>query len=86
MTWTVTVGRKAARMLLSLPRPQRERLTRAIDRLKDGPWQRDLDVKPLQGRPEMRLRVGDWRVLFLVYANEIRISVVSISPRGDAYK
>ena len=86
MTWSVIVGRKAAKTLLSLPRPLRERLGQAIERLKAGPYQQGLDIKPLQDRPEWRLRVGDWRVLFLVFENEIRISVVSISPRGNAYK
>lgn len=86
MIWNISIGRKALKVLASLSKPQRLKISEAIDKLKYGPYQKELDIKPLQGRPEWRLRVGDWRVLFLIFENEIKISVVSISPRGDAYK
>ncbi|MBR0232830.1 MAG: type II toxin-antitoxin system RelE/ParE family toxin [Synergistaceae bacterium] len=86
MIWDISIGHKALKVLTSLPKPQRLRISDAIDKLKYGPYQKELDIKPLHGRPEWRLRVGDWRVIFLIFENEIKISVVSISPRGDAYK
>ena len=86
MIWEVVVGKRAEKTLGTLPKPTRERIIQSINKLKDGPYQPGLDVKPLNGRPEWRLRVGDWRVLFLVYNAEIRIIVISVSPRGDAYK
>ncbi len=42
------------------------------------------DVKKLRGSEEYRLRVGDWRVRFL--ADEAVLVVVSIKPRGGAYR
>lgn len=42
------------------------------------------NVKALQGRPErLRLRVGDWRVLFS--DDGAVISIIRVAPRGDAY-
>ena len=86
MIWEVVIGKRAEKTLGSLPKPLRERIIQGINRLKAGPYQSGLDVKPLNGRPEWRLRIGDWRVLFQVYETEIRIIVISVSPRGGAYK
>ena len=86
MIWKIVIGHKAKKTLASLPKPLRERILMAIDRLRYGPYQPDLDVKPLRGRPEWRLRVGDWRVLFLIDENEIKIVIVHVNPRGDVYK
>jgi mRNA interferase RelE/StbE len=41
------------------------------------------DVKALKGAPGMRLRSGDWRVLFTVKANTITIHAVG--HRHDIY-
>ena len=44
------------------------------------------NVKKLTNHPGYRLRVGDWRVLYTVYENELLIQVISIKIRGEAYK
>ena len=41
------------------------------------------DVKALKGAPGMRLRSGDWRVLFNVDGD--MVSIERISHRSDAY-
>ncbi len=58
----------------------------AIDLLSKGPYDCGLDVKPLHGRADWRLRLGRWRVLFRVDEGRITITVISVAPRGDAYK
>jgi mRNA interferase RelE/StbE len=44
------------------------------------------DTKPLEGEHagRLRLRVGDWRILYTVKDNTVMID--DILPRGDAYK
>ncbi|GHV07886.1 hypothetical protein FACS1894217_09460 [Clostridia bacterium] len=44
------------------------------------------DIKRLEGDLEgkLRLRVGDWRILFKVQGEIINIT--DIEPRGDVYK
>lgn len=42
------------------------------------------NVKRLQGSDYLRLRVGDWRVIFSEAC--VVIDVVKIAPRGDVYK
>jgi mRNA interferase RelE/StbE len=42
------------------------------------------DVKKLQGEPSLRLRVGEFRVIF--EENAFEIHVTKIGPRGAVYK
>jgi mRNA interferase RelE/StbE len=41
------------------------------------------DVKRLKGRPEARLRVGDWRIIF--YVEGSTIVVVAVGHRSEIY-
>lgn len=58
-------------------------MARAIDALPSG------DVKPLKGRgaagDEWRLRVGGWRVIYVLDREARIISVLAVRPRGNAY-
>lgn len=42
------------------------------------------DVKALKGRDEFRLRVGKWRIFFLLEAQDV-VRVLGIDNRGEAY-
>ncbi len=41
------------------------------------------DVRPLKGRDDYRLRIGDWRVIFMIEGDTM--IVTSIAPRGSTY-
>lgn len=86
MIWTIITLKKAEKTLAAISEPERSRLEKAIDQLSRGPYDCGLDVRPLHGRPDWRLRLGRWRVLFRVDEGRITITVISVSPRGDAYK
>lgn len=60
---SVELTRRALRDLRRLDRADRRRIAEALEELATGDG--NLDVKPLVGRPPyLRLRVGDWRVLY----------------------
>jgi mRNA interferase RelE/StbE len=44
------------------------------------------DIRPLQGRPELRLRVGSWRILFRLDTARREVHVLSLADRRDAYR
>ena len=72
----------AARALL---RSNKRDLTRAkIAELADAPLTGNANVKRLQGRPEYRLRVQDWRVIFRIEDDMLLID--DIAPRGSVYR
>ncbi|MGA9114840.1 MAG: type II toxin-antitoxin system RelE/ParE family toxin [Candidatus Dormiibacterota bacterium] len=80
-SYRVELRPEAQKSLRRLGRGDRERLARAIDGLPEG------DVKRLAGSVGLwRLRVGDWRVVYRRDEADRVITVVTVSPRGGAYK
>ncbi len=82
-SWSIAFARGADKDMERLDPTIRRRIGRALDRLASNPESGAL--RKLTGRPESRLRVGDWRVL-VELDTEIRvIHVQRILPRGRAY-
>ena len=82
--WTVITGKPVQRRLARIPNPDRERLIQAIKDLETKHEQ--MDIKPLVGRGEYRLRVGDWRFIMKIDEDEKVIRLRSLGSRGDVYK
>ena len=58
-------------------------LRQKIDELAGGPSASRPNVKKLQGRPEYRLRVQDWRIIFRIEDGIVWVDAVG--PRGSVY-
>ena len=70
---------QAKKAVERLDKPTKQRIRLGVNQLPDG------DVKRLKGHTNLyRLRIGDWRILFTMIANNI--TVEDVLPRGDAYK
>jgi mRNA interferase RelE/StbE len=82
--WRVLLARRAEKDLDRLDPPVRERAVRALKDLADDPAT-GRGLKKLRGRPERRLRVGDWRVILDLDAANRLIRVKRVLPRGRAY-
>jgi mRNA interferase RelE/StbE len=82
--WRIVLLRPARRYLEKLPSTEQERVPDALAALGEDPF--GGDVKPLKGRPEWSLRVGELRALLRVDRDEQTIVVTLIAPRGDVYK
>lgn len=59
-------------------------IRRKIEELADNPESLRSNIARLQGRPESRLRVQDWRVIFRIEGNILWID--KVLPRGSAYE
>jgi mRNA interferase RelE/StbE len=81
----VVLTRAADKALRRLP-ANVERLIRAkIEQLAAEPRALANNVKALKGgEGRMRLRVGDWRVIYRAEAR--RLVVLDVGPRGDIYE
>ena len=76
---------KAAQRYLERMQPDDQvRIVNALDTLINDTT--GLDIKPLKGRPELRLRVGKYRVLFTEDRENQLYIVTAIGSRGDVYK
>ena len=80
----VYLNGKAKKQYGSLNEPHRSRIATALDKLEREPPEGD--IKKLQGKDGYRARVGGYRIIFDIDAENGRIDVFSISPRGGAYK
>jgi mRNA interferase RelE/StbE len=86
MHYTLLIKKQAKKSLQSLARTDRNRIAEKIKLLGKDPDNPILDIKPLQGEPYYRLRVGQWRIIF-DRNDEIKIiAIEKIKPRGGAYK
>lgn len=63
----------------------RERVRAALVALAEDPHD-STGLRRLTGRPETRLRVGDWRVLLTLNPETRAIVVLRVLPRGRAYR
>ncbi len=83
--YQVTYTKAAARALRRLDRPVQLRLTDAIDDLGDDP--RPHGTKALQGAGGLlRVRVGDYRVVYMVRDDELLVLVVTLGHRREVYR
>ena len=62
---------------------KRELIREKIEELATDPGGSAANVKKLKGRPESRLRVQDWRVIFRIEDEVLWID--DIGPRGSIY-
>ena len=73
----------AARALRKLDPPVARRLQGAISLLAQDP--RPPAARPLKGRPGLRLRVGDYRIIYTIEDDILLIVVVTVGHRRDVY-
>ncbi len=84
MSWRAEWTARARKDLQRLDRRLRDRIVSAVENLaRTGQG----DVRQLRGKYQgiYRLRVGEWRVLFLRERAELIILVLRVLPRSGAY-
>ncbi len=81
----VEITRDALKTLAKLDKPVRRRLQAAIDRLAEEP--RPAGVVALRARPgHLRLRVGEWRVVYRIEDDRLVVIVVDLGHRREIYQ
>ncbi len=75
---------EAAREFDALDSMVRQRVEKALDQLALDPMALKNQIKRLKGDSAMRLRVGDWRIIFDVRSAEI--TVLAIAHRREVYR
>lgn len=84
MTKRVEYSREAVRTLARIDRPTSKRIRQKIEQLASAPETLANNVKALKGGEGlMRLRVGDWRVIYT--EDLVVLHVLRVAPRGSAY-
>lgn len=85
--YKIELARPAANYLSRLDKPTQKRIVSALKLLASDPSNSILDIKPLAGRfGQMRLRVGNYRIIYRLENDILVIYVIAIGSRGDIYK
>lgn len=84
MAWTIRLSPQAAEQLRRFPRDQQELIGKAIDRMRNDPFQGD--VRPLRGKRwkgRYRKRVGRYRLIFIPSSQEQSVEISAILLRTE---
>lgn len=84
MTYEVQITPGAAKALRSLDPQARRRVGLAIDALGIVP--RPPKAVALKGRDGLRVRVGDYRIIYTVDDGVLVVLVVTVGHRRDVYR
>ena len=80
--YKIVIKKKAKKFIDKLPKNERLRIAKAIQALPNGE-----DIKKLKGYTDLlRLRVGDYRIIYTVNHIELVVIVVDAGNRGQIYK
>ena len=80
--YQIIIKKKAKKFIDKLPSNERKWVVSAIEQLPNGE-----DIKKMQVYDELlRLRVGDYRIIYSVDNGELIVYVVDAGNRGDIYK
>ncbi|MGH3466290.1 MAG: type II toxin-antitoxin system RelE family toxin [Thermocrispum sp.] len=86
MTYKIEWAASAARELRQLDKPVARRIAVAVTALSHDP--RPRGAKVLIGQPSgvMRIRVGDYRVVYVIEDAHVLITVVRVAHRRGVYR
>jgi len=80
--YQIVIKKRAKKFIDKLPMNERKRLVFAIECLPDGE-----DIKKLKRHDELlRLRVGNYRIIYTVDNGKLIVYVIDVDNRGDIYK
>lgn len=83
MKFQIIWSESAAKELKKLDRTVARRIYKKVSQLCDNPY--NFDVTKMVGDPYFRLRVGDYRVVFDIQNDALRILVLKVGPRKKIY-
>lgn len=84
MTYQIQVLPIATRAIKKLPPEAKRRVQAVVELLAEDP--RPPAAKKLTGRPEWRVRTGDYRVLYRIHDDVLTVVVVHAGHRRDIYE
>lgn len=84
MSYEIEVRPAALRALKKVDRQNQARIRGAIALLSADP--RPPGAKALRGRDALRIRVGDYRIIYTVQDDRLLIVVVTLGHRREVYR
>lgn len=83
MPYSLNFSKQAFKELEKINDPFYSNIKQAIVALADDP--RPQGYKKLKGRDGYRIRVGNYRVIYDIFDNELLIDIIALGHRKDIY-
>jgi len=83
--YQIEYSKQSIRVLRRMPTNTAMLIRSRIETVAQDPFAAP-GVKKLVGRDGYRLRVGDWRVLYFLDGQRLRVLVTEIGPRAGIYQ
>ena len=83
VSYQIELRAAAVRALKRIDHQDRDRIRGAISLLGEDP--RPPGAKALKGRPGLRVRVGDYRIIYTVDDDILIVAVIAVGHRRDVY-
>lgn len=83
---SIEYTRDALRVLAKMPCNVRVLMVSKIEAVAADPHAQHPNVTRMQGRPEFRLRVHEWRVIYRVLDDRLVMLIIKIGTRGQVYE
>jgi mRNA interferase RelE/StbE len=84
MTYRIELRPAAVRALKRIDHQDRDRVRGAIALLGEDP--RPPGAKALQGRPGLRVRVGNYRIIYTINDEVLHVVILTLGHRRDVYE
>lgn len=84
MKYEIKLKKSALKQLSKLDKKQAQRILIKVYLLADNPF--PSGAEQLSGQKAYRIRVGDYRVIYLVHNKQLLIYVVRVGHRKEVYK
>jgi mRNA interferase RelE/StbE len=84
MRFQIIWSESAANELKKLDRTLSKRIFNKVSQLSENPYH--FDVIKMVGDPYFRLRVGDYRVIFDIQNDLLRILIIKVGHRKNIYR
>lgn len=84
--YEVVFKKSAAKELQSLPQKVQQKVIDAVQLLALNPYTELLQIKKMKGAESLyRLRIQDYRVIYLIENEIIKVTIIKIGHRKDVY-
>ncbi len=84
MKYEIKIRKKAQKALSKIPSPFQKNIIKSIQTLSENPFTNQ--AKKLTGREGWRIRIGNYRVIYEVFDNELIVLVLNIGHRKNVYE
>ena len=82
--YKIVIDRYAEKQLAKIPPSDFNRIAKSIQLLAENP--RPHGYKKLKGRPGYRIRIGNYRVIYIIQDNILTVFVIEIGDRKSIYE